>query len=140
MRSVDIVPKEMEALARDAQSDTPIVMLNLLRYRGQAEYPADFEAAACTGREAYGRYGELVMPLIGNYGGRPIWMGHVTDALIAPQGEAWDDAVLVQYPSRRRFLDMILSAEYQAAKPHRTAGLEDSRLIESTTAFGLGSE
>lgn len=70
-------------------------MLNLLRYRGQAEYPADFEAAACTGREAYGRYGELVMPLIGNY---------------------------------------------QAAKPHRTAGLEDSRLIESTTAFGLGSE
>jgi hypothetical protein len=35
---------------------------------------------------------------------------------------------------------MILSVEYQAAKPHRTAGLEDTRLIESTTAFGLGSE
>ena len=140
MRSVDIDPKEMEALARDAQSDTPIVMINLLRYREQAEYPADFEAAACTGGEAYGRYGALVMPLIRNYGGRPIWMGKVTDALIAPQGEAWDDAVLVQYPSRRRFLDMILSVEYQAAKPHRTAGLEDSRLIESTTAFGLGSE
>lgn len=80
------------------------------------------------------------MPMIATYGGRRIWMGNVNDALIAPQGEAWNDAVLVQYPSRRRFIDMILSAEYLAAKPHRTAGLEDSRLIESTTAFGLGNE
>ncbi|MEO1914629.1 MAG: hypothetical protein ABGW98_12325 [Myxococcales bacterium] len=29
------------------------------------------------------------MPMIATYGGRPIWMGNVTDALIAPQGEAW---------------------------------------------------
>ena len=79
------------------------------------------------------------MPMIVTYGGRPIWMGNVTDALIAPQGEAWDDAVLVQSPSRRHFLDMILSVEYQAAKPHRTAGLEDSRLIESMTAFASGA-
>ncbi len=70
-------------------------MLNLLRYRGQAEYPADFEAAACTGGEAYGRYGELVMPLIGNYGGRPIWMGHVTDlwpAVNRQPGYRWGDS------------------------------------------------
>ena len=44
---------------RDFQSgaDTPgpLVMINLLLYRGQADYAKDFDAALCSGRSACGR-------------------------------------------------------------------------------------
>lgn len=140
MRTVDAAPEVMEEFIREARSDKPIVMINLLRYREQAAYEPGFDAAPCSGREAYQRYADQVMKLIGKAGGRPLWMGHVNDAPIAPSDEAWDDAVLVYYPSRRHFVDMIESDEYQAAKPHRSAALEDSRLIEATTLFGPGTE
>lgn len=140
MRSIDPEPKFLEEFSRDAQSDAPIVMINLLRYAELASYPNDFDAEPCSGREAYQRYGALVAPLIGKAEARPIWMGTVSEALIAPDGETWDDAILVHYPSRKHFMEMISSDEYQAAKPHRTAALADSRLIESATLMGLGSE
>jgi hypothetical protein len=56
-------------------------------------------------------------------------MGHVAVSVIAPEGEEWDDAVLVEYPSRKAFLDMLALPDYQAAVFHRTAALDDSRLI-----------
>jgi uncharacterized protein YjbI with pentapeptide repeats len=48
---------------------------------------------------------------------------------IAPEGEDWDDAILVEYPSVEAFRTMIESPDYLAAAPHRTAALIDSRLI-----------
>ena len=56
-------------------------------------------------------------------------MGRVEACLIAPEGEDWDDALLVQYPSRNAFLRIVSSAEYQAIACHRTAAIVDSRLI-----------
>ena len=136
MRSVDATPLAIEKLRKNSQSETPVTMLNLLRYRERAVYPDDYDAEPCSGREAYQRYGAVAGALVGEAGGRPIWMGSANDAFIAPEGETWDDVVLVYYPSRKHFIDMIESAEYQAAKPHRTAVLEDSRLIETTPLFG----
>jgi uncharacterized protein (DUF1330 family) len=40
--------------------------------------------------------------------------------VIAPDGEEWNEAVLVEYPSRKAFLDMIGDPEYRAATVHRT--------------------
>ena len=37
--------------------DTPIVMINLLRYRERAAYPEGSGAEPCSGRDAYRRYG-----------------------------------------------------------------------------------
>jgi len=127
-------PEQLAAFAAGPE-DGPIVMLNLLRYREHARYPEGFAAAPCTGREAYGRYSEAVLPLLAAVGGRPVWIGLVRDALIAPVGEAWDDAILVQYPSRRAFLEMVAKPAYQAAMPHRSAALADSRLIATSGTF-----
>jgi uncharacterized protein (DUF1330 family) len=114
-------------------------MINLLRYREQAEYPAGFDAAPCSGREAYQRYGEQALQHVASVGGRPIWMGSVKTVVIGPQDEKWDDAVLVEYPSRQAFMEMVARPEYQQCAVHRTAALADSRLIATlTTASGLG--
>lgn len=128
MGSVAPTPERIAQLAA-LEGDGPIVMINLLRYRAAADYPVGFDAAPCSGREAYQRYGAVAGPLILASGGRPIWIGRVQASAIAPEGEEWDDAILVEYPSRKAFLEMIGSEAYQASAPHRTAALDDSRLI-----------
>jgi uncharacterized protein (DUF1330 family) len=112
-------------------------MINLLRYRERAAYPEGFEAEPCSGREAYLRYGAEAARRIASVGGRMLWMGSVRATVIAPESEEWDDAVLVEYPSRKAFFEMVSQPEYQAVAPHRTAALEDSRLIATTTEGSL---
>ena len=48
--------------------------------------------------------------------------------LIAPEGECWDQVLLVRYPGFEDFVSMIKSEEYRAISGHRTAALHDSRL------------
>ena len=125
------------AAAADGADDGPVVMINLLRYRERADYPSDFDAEPCSGREAYVRYSAVAARTIQKTGGQVRWAGEVVASVIAPSGETWDDAVLVEYPSRRAFLEMLALPEYQAGVPHRTAALEDSRLIATHTRPGL---
>ncbi len=110
----------------------PIIMVNLLRFRGQADYGGS-GGPAITGREAYNRYARGVLPLLWETGGQLLWQGHVRTTFIAPDGEAWDEAALVYYPSRAAFIRMVTSAPYQEVMKHRTAALDDSRLFETRT-------
>ena len=137
MGSIEPSPEAVQAFIDNVADEGPIVMINLLRYRERAGYPDGFGAEPCSGREAYLRYGAQAAPLIESVGGRMVWMGSVQATLIAPDGEQWDDAVLVEYPSRKSFVEMISQPEYRAAAPHRTAALEDSRLIATTAGARL---
>lgn len=67
-------------------------------------------------------------------GGQVLWMGKARTTFIGPTDEAWDEVVLAWYPSRSAFLRMVRSPAYQAIVHHRTAGLGDSRLIETRIA------
>jgi len=117
----DTTREQLEALTAAAESDvSPVVMLNLLRFAGDE------------GRAAYGRYGEAVAPLVARVGGEVVWSGSCGDAVIGPQDGEWDWALLVRYPSRRAFLEMISSPDYGDAHPHRVAAIADSRLIPCT--------
>ena len=116
------------ALAGVAEN-RPVVMINLLRYRERAAYPPGSEAGPCTGREAYGRYGQAAIGFITALGGQVIWEGSPKAVLIGAPGEQWHKALLVRYPSKRAFLEMVGNPAYQAITVHRTAALEDSRLI-----------
>jgi hypothetical protein len=106
MRTVEMDAKALEEFAASPGGDGPIVMVNLLRYREEAAYAAGSDEAPCSGREAYQeRYGSGVVPLIHAVGGRPIWFGRASFTVLAPEGERWDEAVLVEYPSRKAFLE-----------------------------------
>ncbi|MFT4571264.1 MAG: hypothetical protein ACI8TX_001719 [Hyphomicrobiaceae bacterium] len=128
MKTIEPSSQGLEAFV-SVDLNEPVVMLNLLRYREQAVYPDGFDAEPCTGRQAYQRYGEVAVERIATVGGEIVWMGTAKASVIAPEGEDWDDVVLVRYPSRSAFLEMIAQPEYLAAAPHRTASLDDSRLI-----------
>lgn len=112
--------------------DGPITMINLLRFRERADYGEGSGEAPCSGSEAYGRYSAAVAPLLAKAGGRPVWVGLGRATLIAPEGEVWDQAILVAYLSRQAFLAMTTSPEYRAIAHHRTAALADSRLIATS--------
>jgi uncharacterized protein (DUF1330 family) len=132
--SIDPSPEAFERFLASATAG-PVVMINLLRYRDRAAYPPEAAATGCTGREAYQRYAEVAVSTVAGVGGRVVWMGTVGATVIGPSDETWDDAALVEYPSRDAFLTMVSQPDYQAAVVHRTAALADSRLIATRTAL-----
>lgn len=125
--SIDPTPERFSAFMERVPDDAALVMLNLLRFRAQADYPGGEHEGS--GREAYERYGAAVEPFLAHVGGRLVWQGEAHGALIAPEGERWDLCLLVEYPSKGAFLAMVGDPGYQAIAMHRTAALADSRLI-----------
>lgn len=106
--------------------DQPVVMLNLLKYRDVAE--DGFGVDGLGGREAYEVYGRAFAELNPRFGGQPIWMGKGLNTIIGD--DDWDIVILVRYPTRKQFVDMLSDPDYQKIAPIRAAALADSRLIE----------
>lgn len=112
------------------QADDPVApvwILNLLRYRALAQ--SGFGVDGLTGKEAYKVYGRKFAQLHPRFGGQPVWMGAADRSLIG--GEQWDVVLLVHYPTRRQFLQMLADPDYLAIAPIREAALADNRLIET---------
>jgi uncharacterized protein (DUF1330 family) len=110
----------------------PVVMLNLLRYRAIADYSATPQlapAAPLTGEAAYRLYMEHTMPYLEQSGGRVLFFGRGGGFLVGPEAERWDAAMLVEQASPAAFLAFASNADYLAGIGHRTAALEDSRLL-----------
>lgn len=123
--------------------DHPIEMLNLVKFRDQAVYPAGHELAGAglTGAEAYRNYGSETAPIIARIGASILWRGAFQTTLIGPQDEAWDEVFIARYPTAHAFLEMVTDATYQQAVVHRQAAVETSRLIrcapsQTGEAFG----
>lgn len=85
MPSINPSREQLAAFAEGMPADTPILMLNLLRYREVAEYPAGSECAPCSGREAYKRYSRTALAKVQGAGGQVELMAAAQVALIAPQ-------------------------------------------------------
>lgn len=129
--AIDPTRESIQQFAAQFPADTPVVMLNLLRFREQANY-ADSSVSPCSGRRAYAEYSKLIEPILAAAGGEVVWVGKSFGALIAPSGEVWDEVLLVKYPTKDAFLGMIRSEAYRAIVHHRTAALADSRLVPNT--------
>ena len=118
--------------------DEPIHMLNLLRYRERAEYPAGHEHAdkGWSGRRAYEEYGKTSGPIFRRVGGRIVWRGAFQCIVTGPEELRWDDGFVAEYPNSAAFFEMIKDADYQQAVVNRTAALEDSRLVRFAPEAG----
>lgn len=124
--------REVMAAFRDLPLDRPIAMLNLLRFREQADYAPDVDGAIrrdVSGAEAYAAYGRAAAAPFARAGGRQAWLGTPQLTVIGPADEAWDLAFIAEYPSGEAFLGMLRDPEYRAAVAHRQAAVADSRLI-----------
>jgi uncharacterized protein (DUF1330 family) len=116
--------------------NTMIHMLNLVRYRDRAQYPAghSHEGRNLTGAEAYAEYGRTSLPVFTKVGGQTIWRGKMEAIVTGPADEFWDNAFIAQYPNAAAFLAMITDPEYKLAVVHRQAGVRTSRLIRLAPA------
>jgi uncharacterized protein (DUF1330 family) len=104
-------PETLEELHR-AAPEGPAVFLNLLCYRKPG------------GREAFGRYSQITGPLIAAAEGRVIFGGKA-GPVVSGSDVAWDDVLLMRFPSVDHFLRMIESDTYtQQAAPIRAEALE----------------
>jgi uncharacterized protein (DUF1330 family) len=111
---IDPTPQQADAFAASADAETPVFMLNLLRF---------------SDAEAYGRYAEATAGHLERVGAEVVWIGQCEEALIGPQEREWDVAAVVRYPSRQAFLEMVGDPGYLEIAKDRSAGLADSRLI-----------
>ncbi|HTG32494.1 MAG TPA: DUF1330 domain-containing protein [Thermoanaerobaculia bacterium] len=109
-----------------------IVMLNLLRFRSVADYSATpnlAPVAPISGAAAYRLYIEHTLPHLTRSGGELLFLGKGGAFLIGPSDERWDAAMLVRQSSVSAFMEFASNSEYMTGMGHRTAALEDSRLL-----------
>ena len=121
-------PEQIQELLQ-GPADTPVVMVNLLRFKKEADAPDE----GVSGQEAYARYGAQMIEWVTSQGGRLIWSGRVDSQVIGETEEHFDMVVLVEYPSRAEFLRIAGDPRVAEYSVHRTAGLEMQWLIATTT-------
>jgi hypothetical protein len=110
----------------------PIVMLNLIRLRAVADYASNPAAAPLepiSGRAAFDRYIDETLPLLRKSEGELVFLGNGAGLLIGPSDERWDVVMLVRQKNLQTFLAFATDDAIQAAVVHRTAAVEDSRLL-----------
>lgn len=118
-------------LIRSLADEGPVVMVNLVRLRERA---LNGEGS---GWDAYQRYSAAVVKLLKPRGATILWAGMVEAvALGIPEANRWDYAVLVRYPSRAVFLEMLTSADYAAANIERENALSDHTILAVKESFG----
>ncbi len=123
--------REQVTRLAESNDDGPVVMLNLLKFAKAAD-----DATGKTGAESYDTYGEKMREIMAERGIKLLWRGRADSVVIGDDAaDGWDMALLVQYPSRKAFLEMGASKEYDKVGEHRTAALVDSRLIACTEQF-----
>jgi hypothetical protein len=132
MSTIPIDPNNVSAAEKSISQDTPVLMLNLLRWKQQADYSTHPDVEPCSGQEAYlKRYIPAFTAIAAGIDGiRPFWIGAAVAGLVGPVEEHWDFVALVRYPNLAAFRTLTECPEYKAnAQHHRLAALEDWRLI-----------
>ena len=114
----------------EAPDEGPVTMLNLLKFK-----PAP-DGTGATGASEYAKYGDAAVQMVEARGGKVLWMGRADQILIGDPAEDWDSIALVQYPSRKAFIEMTSTKDYDAAHEHRASGLERTLVLACTQRGG----
>jgi uncharacterized protein (DUF1330 family) len=118
-------------LIRSLPDHGPVVMVNLVRLRERALNGDG------SGWDAYQRYSAAVVKLLKPRSAAILWAGDVEGvALGVPDAHLWDYVVLVRYPSRAVFVEMLSSPEYALANVERENALADHMILAVKESFG----
>ena len=110
--------------------ETPIAMVNLLKFKEKAEYE-DGRDTNLSGVEAYAVYAEKVKECLKKVGGEIVFSGEVSRLMLGEVDDLWDSVAIARYPSRKAMLAMIMDPHYQEIEKHRSAALEGQLNIET---------
>ncbi|WP_106401060.1 DUF1330 domain-containing protein [Actinocorallia populi] len=103
----------------------PVVMLNLLRFSPD-------------GQASYQEYARRTSPFLKRYGGKVLYAGQGSTALVAEDGQAWDAVLVVQYPSREAFLAMVADPEYHEVTALRGRALSEA-VLQATVPWPMSA-
>ena len=118
--AIDPTGTDLKAFLAEA-SDEPVVMLNLLRF-------------VDGGRVRYDDYIAHFRRTSGRFGAEIVYYGYGRTAIVAEAGQEWDAVLLVRYPSRRAFSEMVRDPEYQAGTHLRSEALIEAVLQPTSPA------
>jgi len=122
--AVDPTGQDLKSFLADDPGG-PVVMLNLLRYKADG------------GRESYAAYSRALVEggHLARVGGELVYAGDGSTALVAEDGQAWDAVLVVRYPSRAAFAQMVADPDYQKVTHLRTEALEEA-VLQATVPWG----
>jgi uncharacterized protein (DUF1330 family) len=122
-------PRQIQDLM-SGPKDTPVVMVNLLSFKQDA----DGGNEGMTGQESYMRYGGNMRKFVESKGGRFIWTGRVDSMVIGESDAEFQVIALVEYPSRKAFIEIASSPYVAEIGEVRKKGLAGHWLIATTEA------
>ncbi|WP_181784749.1 DUF1330 domain-containing protein [Pseudonocardia pini] len=118
--AIDPTGPDLKAFLAQA-ADEPVTMLNLLRF-------------ADGGRERYDEYIAHFRRTSAPFGAEVVYYGYGGAPVVAEPGQEWDAVLLVRYPSRRAFSEMVRDPEYQKGTHLRSGALVEAVLQPTTAA------
>ncbi len=101
---------------RNGDRGHPFVLVQLLRF-------------VDGGREKYLQYSTAAQPILFRLGAQILYAGECIEPLLAGEGQAWDGIVVVRYPRRSVYVDMLADADYQAIVQLRRSALREAVLL-----------
>jgi hypothetical protein len=132
-------PDLMPALREVAKNDDgrEFVMVNLIRYRTKAAYPAGMDFGDDP-HAADARYNRVVVPLLLKRACIPIFLGRSAGKFLAPDcADMWDCVALVRYRSRRDFLNLCVDLAKDRADIHKWAAIEATQVFPVDARISL---
>ena len=120
-------PQQIQELL-DGPADTPVVMVNLLSFKADA----DGRNEGMSGAESYMRYGAKMREFVESKGGRFIWSGRVDSFVIGESDAEFHVVALVEYPSRKAFVEIASSEYVREIGQDRLEGLAGQWLVAAT--------
>ena len=131
MTCIDVTPEAGRSFFK-RNITGPVVMLNLLRFRNEADYSSTPDLApehSISGRRAFELYVKHTRPHLTDNGGEVLFIGDAGPFLIGPPDEHWDLAMLIRHRSVSDFLSFASNEAYLVSVGHRSAALADARLL-----------
>ena len=118
-----------------ADDGRPVYMLNAMRYYPELKHGPGMEEVRGTPAEANATYEKAVMPILFRLGAYPLFGGQTME--IRADGKAhsnldgfdpaiddWSRILVVRYPSRRAFFELLSDPQWLRFAPYKLAALE----------------
>lgn len=111
----------------ESDDGKPVYMLNLMRYYPELRrFPGAPEISG-TPVEANAKYESVVVPMLLQVGGQAVYAGASKNGNLmeyGPELDNWNRVLLVRYPSRRAFLDLVTREDYAPIEPYKIMALQ----------------
>ncbi|MCC6383404.1 MAG: hypothetical protein IT304_12935 [Dehalococcoidia bacterium] len=125
----DAQPQFLQRLRTWAEADDgqPVYMLNLMRYYPAVRAMPGAPAFTGTPEESNRIYEDRATPLALKAGAIPLFAGPVRNENVmgfAPPVDQWSRVLVMRYPSRRAFFDLVTDPEYAPIAPYKLAALD----------------